>query len=208
MRESRAQLFAGTPLAKKRPRWLVAAERVATERQYLRTVAQVNPRWALRVAPHLVRFVYDDPQWDRGARPSHGARGRDAVRLDARQRAARRLRPRRAEGGAAAVHCRGARGRSGRASRPTSRRFSRTTARCCRTVLEAEARLRKRDLFVGEAGVAGVLRRAVAAERARPREPRELGAPPATARELTHDARRRRRAAIPAISRPPATRAS
>ena len=67
MRESRAQLFAGTPLAKKRPRWLVAAERVATERQYLRTVAQVNPRWALRVASHLVRFVYDDPQWDRSA---------------------------------------------------------------------------------------------------------------------------------------------
>ena len=64
MRESRAQLFAGTPLAKKRPRWLVAAERVATERQYLRTVAQVNPRWALRVAPHLVRFEHDDPQWD------------------------------------------------------------------------------------------------------------------------------------------------
>ena len=30
----------------------------------LRTVAQVNPRWALRVAPHLVRFDYDDPQWD------------------------------------------------------------------------------------------------------------------------------------------------
>src|SRR6185295_19274929 len=64
LRESRATLFPGTPLAKKRPRWLVAAERVATERPYLRTVAQVNPRWALRVAPHLVRFEYDDPAWD------------------------------------------------------------------------------------------------------------------------------------------------
>jgi len=64
LRDSRATLFPGTPLAKKRPRWLVAAERVATERPYLRTVAQVNPRWALRVAPHLVRFEYDDPHWD------------------------------------------------------------------------------------------------------------------------------------------------
>jgi len=64
MRESRAQLFAGTALAKKRPRWIVAAERVATERSFLRTVAQVNPRWALRVAPHLVRFEYHDPLWD------------------------------------------------------------------------------------------------------------------------------------------------
>src|SRR5262245_10782258 len=64
LRESRAQLFPGTPLAKKRPRWLVAAERVATERPYLRTVAQVNPRWALGVAPHLVRFEYHDPLWE------------------------------------------------------------------------------------------------------------------------------------------------
>src|SRR5436190_5794260 len=64
MRDSRAQLTPNTPLAKKRPRWLVAAERVATERQYLRTVAQVNPRWALHVAPHLVRYDYDDPMWD------------------------------------------------------------------------------------------------------------------------------------------------
>ena len=55
----------GTPLAKKRPRWLVAAERIATERTYLRTVAQVNPRWALHVAKHLVKFEYDDPLWDR-----------------------------------------------------------------------------------------------------------------------------------------------
>ena len=154
MRESRAQLFAGTPLAKKRPRWLVAAERVATERQYLRTVAQVNPRWALRVAPHLVRFDYDDPQWDAGARPSHGARGRDAVRHDARERAARRLRPRRAERSAAALHRRGARGRSSRASKPTSPAFLAHNRAVLRTVLEAEARLRKRDLFVGEAGVA------------------------------------------------------
>jgi ATP-dependent helicase HrpA len=64
MRDARAQLFPGTPLWKKRPRWLVAAERIATERNYLRTVAQVNPRWALRVAPHLVKFEYHDPLWD------------------------------------------------------------------------------------------------------------------------------------------------
>ncbi len=117
MRDSRAQLFAGTPLAKKRPRWLVAAERVATERQYLRTVAQVNPRWALRVAPHLVRFEYDDPQWDaeRGQ-----VTAREVVTLfgmRARERAARRLRARRAERGAAHLHRRGARGRRGRVQR-------------------------------------------------------------------------------------------
>jgi ATP-dependent RNA helicase HrpA len=153
MRESRAQLFAGTPLAKKRPRWLVAAERVATERQYLRTVAQVNPRWALRVAAHLVRFEYDDPQWDaeRGQVTAHevvtlfgmriaSERRMDYGRVDPKE--ARRLFV--AEALAAdevgfktgepefLAHNRGVR----------------------RAVLGAEARLRKRDLFVGEAGVA------------------------------------------------------
>jgi ATP-dependent helicase HrpA len=64
IREARALLFPGTPLAKKRPRWIVAAERVATERSYLRTVAQINPRWVLAVAPHLVKREYVDPAWD------------------------------------------------------------------------------------------------------------------------------------------------
>jgi ATP-dependent helicase HrpA len=153
MRESRAQLFAGTPLAKKRPRWLVAAERVATERQYLRTVAQVNSRWALGVAPHLVRFEYDDPQWDaeRGQVTAREVLTLFGMRLASERRVdygrvdpkeARRLFV--AEALAAdevgfktgepefLAHNRGVR----------------------RTVLDAEARLRKRDLFVGEGGVA------------------------------------------------------
>jgi ATP-dependent helicase HrpA len=64
MRDSRAALYPGTPLAKKHPRWLVAAERIATERQYLRTVAQVNPRWAIHVAPHLIKRSHLEPFWD------------------------------------------------------------------------------------------------------------------------------------------------
>ena len=153
MRESRAQLFANTPLAKKRPRWLVGAERVATERQYLRTVAQVNPRWALRVAPHLVRFAYDDPQWDaeRGQ-----VTAREVVTLFGLTLASER------------------RVDYGRVSRPEARRlfiaealaadqvgfkanepgFLAHNRAVLRAVLEAEARLRKRDLFIGEASVA------------------------------------------------------
>jgi len=64
MHESRAMLFPGSVLAKKRPRWVVAAEHVATERTYLRTVAQINPRWALEVAPHLVKRQHVDAAWD------------------------------------------------------------------------------------------------------------------------------------------------
>jgi ATP-dependent helicase HrpA len=153
MRESRAQLFAGTPLAKKRPRWVVAGERVATERQYLRTVAQVNPRWALQVAPHLVRFEYDDPQWDieRGR-----VTAREVVTLFGMTLASER------------------RADYGRAQAKEARRIFVAEALAAdqvgfktgepeflahnralrRTVFEAEARLRKRDLFVGEAGLA------------------------------------------------------
>jgi ATP-dependent helicase HrpA len=153
MRESRAQLFAGTPLAKKRPRWIVAAERVATERQYLRTVAQINPRWALRVAPHLVRFEYDDPRWDaqRGQ-----VTAREVVRLFGLTLASERrvdygrVAPKDARQIFIAEAL--AADRVGYAGRePEVLAHNRAVIRA---VLDAEARLRKRDLFVGEGGVA------------------------------------------------------
>ncbi len=92
IRDSRAALFPGTPLAKKRPRWLVAAERVATERQYLRTVAQINPRWVLQIAPASHEASLSRARLGSAARSRDGQRGRDAVRLDADERAPRRLR--------------------------------------------------------------------------------------------------------------------
>ncbi|HWN39210.1 MAG TPA: ATP-dependent RNA helicase HrpA, partial [Gammaproteobacteria bacterium] len=153
MRDSRAQLFAGTPLAKKRPRWLVAAERVATERQYLRTVAQVNPRWALRVAPHLVRFEYDDPQWDKergqvtarevltlfGMRVASERRV-DYGRVDPKE--ARRM---------FVAEALAADDVGFKSAEPEFLAHNRAVRRA---VLDAEARVRKRDLFVGEGGIA------------------------------------------------------
>jgi ATP-dependent helicase HrpA len=153
MRESRAQLFAGSVLAKKRPRWLVAAERVATERQYLRTVAQVNPRWALRIAPHLVRFEYDDPLWDveRGQ-----VTARELVTLFGMTLASeRRIDYGRAQPKEArrifVAEALAADQVGFKTGEPGFLAHNRTVRRA---VAEAEARLRKRDLFVGEAGVA------------------------------------------------------
>jgi ATP-dependent helicase HrpA len=153
MRESRAQLFAGTPLAKKRPRWLVAAERVATERQYLRTVAQVNPRWALRVAPHLVRFEYDDPQWDveRGQVTAREVVTLFGMRIASERRIDYgRVDPKEARrifiAEALAADSVGF-----KSGEPDFLAHNRSVRH---SVLEAEARLRKRDLFVGEGGVA------------------------------------------------------
>jgi ATP-dependent helicase HrpA len=153
MRESRAQLFTGTPLAKKRPRWLVAAERVATERQYLRTVAQVNPRWALRVAPHLVRFEHDDPQWD----PERGqVTAREVVTLFGMRLASeRRVDYGRVEPKAArrlfVAEALAADEVGFKTGEPEFLAHNRGVRRA---VLDAEARLRKRDLFVGEGGIA------------------------------------------------------
>lgn len=65
MHGARATIFPGSGLAQRRPRWIVAAERVATERVYLRTVAHVKPAWVQDAAAHLVRHEYEDPHWDR-----------------------------------------------------------------------------------------------------------------------------------------------
>jgi len=177
MREVRAQLFPGTPLAKKRPRWLVAAERIATERTYLRTVAQVNPRWALHVAKHLVKFEYHDPLWDRErgqvtAREvitlfglTLGSERRvDFGRVDPKE--ARRIfvadalaadalsapAPAVSGPGAAVKGANGVTGATGaKAAEPD---FLAHNRQLRAEVLDWEARLRKRDLFVGEPGLA------------------------------------------------------
>ncbi len=153
MRDSRAQLTPSTPLARKRPRWLVAAERVATERQYLRTVAQVNPRWALHVAPHLVRYEYHDPMWD----PERGqVTAREVVTLFGLTLASERRvdygRVEPAEARQLFIADALAADQAGfGADEPA---FLAANRALKRTVLDWEARLRKRDLYVGETGVA------------------------------------------------------
>ena len=156
MRDARAQLFPGTPLWKKRPRWLVAAERIATERNYLRTVAQVNPRWALRVAPHLVKFEYHDPLWD----PERGqVTAREVITLFGLTLGSER---RVDYGRVAQAEARkifvadalAADALTAPAARDREPEFL-VHNRALRTqVLDWEARLRKRDLFVGEPGIA------------------------------------------------------
>src|SRR3712207_7918709 len=54
----------GTPLAKKPPRWIVAAELVETSRLFARTVARVEPDVVGRLAEPLVKRQYSEPRWD------------------------------------------------------------------------------------------------------------------------------------------------
>ncbi|MEZ5567966.1 MAG: ATP-dependent RNA helicase HrpA [Halioglobus sp.] len=62
-RNRRLQVFPGSSQARKRHRWLVAAEIVETSRVYAREVAAVDPRWALGINPGLLKHHYYEPRW-------------------------------------------------------------------------------------------------------------------------------------------------
>ena len=54
----------GSGLAKKGPRWVLAAELVQTSRLYARCAAQVDPEWIEKVAGERVTRDYFEPRWD------------------------------------------------------------------------------------------------------------------------------------------------
>jgi len=62
-RNLRFRIFPGSALAKRQPKWIVAAEIVETRRVYARTVAQVEARWIEEAAPHLVKRRHREPHW-------------------------------------------------------------------------------------------------------------------------------------------------
>jgi len=64
-RESRFVLAGGSGLGKRRPKWVVAAELVETDRLRARTVAQVSPDRIEQAAGHLVTRSYSEAWWDR-----------------------------------------------------------------------------------------------------------------------------------------------
>jgi ATP-dependent helicase HrpA len=57
-------LFPGSPLAKRKPRWVMAANIVETSRVFGRRVAQIEPQWVEAAAAHLLKREYLQPDWD------------------------------------------------------------------------------------------------------------------------------------------------
>ena len=45
--------------------WLVSAERLETNRKYLRCVAKIDPDWIEPMAAHLITKAYFEPHWNR-----------------------------------------------------------------------------------------------------------------------------------------------
>ncbi|WP_083291247.1 ATP-dependent RNA helicase HrpA [Corynebacterium sp. HMSC11E11] len=80
VREGEGKEFTGTrntkflvhpssSLAKKPPRWVMAAEIVETSRTFARDAARIEPAWVEKLASHLLKHQYSEPHWStkRGA---------------------------------------------------------------------------------------------------------------------------------------------
>ncbi len=62
-RGSRFSLARDSVLARRNPRWVMAAELVETNRLWARRVATIQPEWVEKLAPHLLVYQYSDPHW-------------------------------------------------------------------------------------------------------------------------------------------------
>ncbi|MDP9064980.1 MAG: ATP-dependent RNA helicase HrpA, partial [Pseudomonadota bacterium] len=62
----RFHLFPGSPLKRRRPPWIMAAEIVETSRIFGRRLAQIEPNWIESAAHHIVKREFLEPDWDEG----------------------------------------------------------------------------------------------------------------------------------------------
>jgi ATP-dependent helicase HrpA len=57
-------IFPGSSLARRRPRWVMAAAIVETSRVFARRVAEIEPVWIEGAAAHLLKREYLEPDWN------------------------------------------------------------------------------------------------------------------------------------------------
>ena len=60
----RFHLLPGSPLKRRRPRWVMAANIVETSRVFARRVAEIEPTWIESAAAHLLKREYLEPDWN------------------------------------------------------------------------------------------------------------------------------------------------
>ncbi|WP_394201984.1 ATP-dependent RNA helicase HrpA [Shewanella waksmanii] len=63
-RNRRFYVFPGSPLAKKGPKWIMAAELTETSRLFARYCAKIQPEWIEPMAQHLVKRSYAEPHFE------------------------------------------------------------------------------------------------------------------------------------------------
>ena len=64
-RGARFGISPGSTLFRRQPTWVMSAELVETTRLWARSNARIDPVWAERLAPHLVKRTYSEPRWSR-----------------------------------------------------------------------------------------------------------------------------------------------
>lgn len=64
-RGARFGISPGSTLFRRQPTWVMSAELVETTRLWARSNARIDPIWAERLAPHLVKRTYSEPRWSR-----------------------------------------------------------------------------------------------------------------------------------------------
>jgi len=63
-RNVRFNIFPGSGVRKKKPKWIVCGELLETSRLYAHAIAQVQPEWIEAAATHLLKHAYADPHWN------------------------------------------------------------------------------------------------------------------------------------------------
>ncbi|GAB5415329.1 MAG: ATP-dependent RNA helicase HrpA [Congregibacter sp.] len=64
-RNRKLQLFPGSALYKKPPKWIVAGEIVETQKVYARSAAAIEPHWVLDINPSLLKHHHYEPRWQK-----------------------------------------------------------------------------------------------------------------------------------------------
>ena len=62
-RNRKFNLFPGSALNKKRPKWIFSAEIVETQQVFARNNAKIDPAWVEPLAPHLIKKSWSEPVW-------------------------------------------------------------------------------------------------------------------------------------------------
>jgi ATP-dependent helicase HrpA len=60
----RFHLFPGSPLKRRKPKWVMAASIVETSRVYARRLAEIQPMWVESAAEQLLKREYLEPDWN------------------------------------------------------------------------------------------------------------------------------------------------
>ncbi|WP_434354857.1 ATP-dependent RNA helicase HrpA [Parasalinivibrio latis] len=64
-RNARFNIFPGSGIFKKQPKWVMVAELVETSKLWGRIAAKIEPEWIEPLAGHLIKRSYSEPHWEK-----------------------------------------------------------------------------------------------------------------------------------------------